>query len=181
MIVTSTEPKEGFVSVRSLAEAAGEWPSYDCVLTIESPDFEGGLRIAPGGRTFQAVYAFDDTDLTGGRGRAATPEEIRDMLLIARRYRDRKLLVHCLQGQIRSAAVALGVIADRLGTGAEDDAVRILVGIRPTAVCNTVVLEHADALLKRGGALKAAWERHLELDDRAAGVMLLRGLAATQA
>jgi len=180
MLLTSANPPEGFLVVKSLKEAASEWSAYDCVMTIESPGFDGGLRIPATAKTRQHVVQFDDTDLDQGRGRAATVDEVREMLLLAREYRNAKLMVHCLQGQSRSAAVALGVVSDRIGRGREDEAVEILMRMRPTAVCNTIVLDLVDGLLGRDGALKNAWQRQLAVNDRAAGVMLLRELAARQ-
>ena len=181
MLITDLDTPEGFISVKSLAEASREWSSFDHVLTIEDVAFENGLRIPGNARTRQSVIQFDDTDIENGRSRAATREEVRALLLEARNHVRAKLLVHCLQGQSRSAAIALGVISDRIGAGRESEAVEILLRIRPTAVCNRLILRHADELLGRQGKLLAAWDRHLERDDRAAGVMLLKGLAERQA
>ncbi len=181
MLITELNTPEGFISVKSLAEASREWASFDHVLTIEDVGFENGLRIPANAKTQQSVIQFDDTDIENGRSRAATREEVRALLLEARKHVRAKLLIHCLQGQSRSAAIALGVISDRIGAGKETEAVGILLRIRPTAVCNRLVVRYADDLLRRQGKLLAAWDKHLELDDKAAGVMLLRGLAERQA
>lgn len=71
------------------------------------------------------------------------------------------LLIHCRHGVGRSAAVALAVIADRLGPGQEGEALEELLTIRPQATPNLVVIKLADAWLERGGRLAAAvhtWE-----------------------
>jgi hypothetical protein len=52
-----------------------------------------------------------------------------------------------------------------------------LLQICPLAVCNRIVLQHADALLSRNGAIFAAWQAYEDTNDKAAGVRLLRGLA----
>lgn len=178
MLLSSANPSEGFIAVKSLAEARREWSAFDHVITIEDADFSEGLRVTRSARTTQTILQFDDTDLTAGRGKAATRDQVRFLLMKGREHRASKLLVHCHQGQSRSAAVALGIIADRLGKGREREAVAALLAIRPTSVCNTLVLRHADDLLGRGGELIKEWKAHLAKDDRAAGVMLLRGLAA---
>ncbi len=180
MLIMPGNAKEGFVAVKSLADARRDWAGFDHVITIEDAGYEDGLRVRPG-KTTQTVIQFDDTDLTEGRGKAATKDEVRFLLMKGREHTASKLLVHCHQGQSRSAAVALGIIADRLGKGAERDAVSALLAIRPTAVCNSLVLAHADSLLGRNGELVAAWKAHLDSDDKAAGVMLLRALWEKQA
>ena len=61
----------------------------------------------------------------------------------------------------RSAAIALAVIADRLGPGAEREALDRLLAVRPEATPNLVVVELADRILQRSGHLVealAAWE-----------------------
>lgn len=175
MLIMLANTKEGFVAVKSLADARRDWAGFDHVITIEDAGYEDGLRVLPG-KTTQTVVQFDDTDLTEGRGKAATKDEVRFLLMKGREHTASKLLVHCHQGQSRSAAVALGIIADRLGKGFERDAVTALLAIRPTAVCNSLVLSHADSLLGRDGELVKAWKAHLDSDDKAAGVVLLRAL-----
>jgi predicted protein tyrosine phosphatase len=177
MLIVPGNAKEGFIVVKSLADARRDWAGFDHVITIEDQNYEDGLRVRSE-KTTQTVMQFDDTDLTQGRGKAATKEEVRYLLMKGREYTTSKLLVHCHQGQSRSAAIALGIIADRLGKGREAEAVTSVLSIRPTAVCNSLVLRHADGLLGRDGALVKEWEAHLAKDDRAAGVMLLRELAS---
>lgn len=179
MLLSPTTSRDAFIAVKSLADARRDWHCFDHVITIEDAGHREGLRLPPGGTT-QTVVQFDDTDLLQGRGLAATSEQVRHLLFKGREFIGSKLLVHCHQGQSRSAAIALGIIADRLGQGKEAEAVSELLLVRPTAVCNSIVLSHADTLLSRRGALTAAWKAHIETDDKAAGVMLLRGLWAKQ-
>jgi predicted protein tyrosine phosphatase len=180
MLLTTDIQPEGFLSVKSLKEARSEWGGYDCVVTIEDADFEDGLRVPASFRTRHHVFRFDDTDLPTGHGRAPSMADVKAILMIGRDNRGKKLLVHCLQGQSRSAGAALGIIADRLGPGREAEAVSILMRIRPTAVCNALVVEHVDTLLQRGGAIRDAWNSQLATNDKAQGVMLLRRLAESQ-
>jgi predicted protein tyrosine phosphatase len=67
-----------------------------------------------------------------------------------------RLLIHCHAGISRSSAIAVALIAARLGPGHEDDAVDAVLAIRPQAVPNLAVIRHADAILERSGRLTAA-------------------------
>lgn len=164
------------IAVKSLKAARDGWVGFDGVITIEDANFQGGLRIQSE-KTRQAVFQFDDTDRIGGRSSAPEVAQIKRILEIGRQFRGKRLMVHCFQGQSRSAGAALAILADRLGAGREKDAVDELLKICPMAVCNRVVLQHADQLLSRDGAIMGAWQAYEDTNDKAAGVRLLRGLA----
>jgi predicted protein tyrosine phosphatase len=72
------------------------------------------------------------------------------------------LLIHCAAGISRSTAAALIVFAVWLGPGRETDAVSALYDVAPQAWPNARMVEMADILLGREGALLTA----LEGDDR---------------
>ncbi len=167
------------VAVKSLAEARRDWLGFDMVVTIEDSTFTDGLRIS-NSKVPQAVFRFDDLDRIGGSGVAPTENDVALMIGIGRQARGKKLLVHCHQGQSRSAAVALSIIADRLGRGREREAVEKLMEIRPSSVCNLMILALADKFLKRDGALLKAWNDFESSNDKASGIRLLRGLAEQQ-
>lgn len=167
------------ISVKSLAEARQEWHGFDGVLTIEDVGFEDGLRVG-NDQLRQIVFQFDDTDHVGGPAVAPEIEQIRQAIEYGRHFEGKNLLINCHQGQCRSAAVALAIIADRLGVGREEDAVARLIEIRPSSVCNLVVLEHADTLLERRGVLRDAWMAYEDTNRKAAGIRLLRSLAHQQ-
>ena len=127
---------------------------------------------------------FDDLPLTewtdrhGRRWYGPTAADIERLLAFGRRLQAADIAVHCLHGRSRSAAVALMLIADRLGPGGEALAVDLLLahgeahGIRVQPNPQIVVL--ADNLLGRRRALVTAlgerceqartwreyWERH---------------------
>jgi predicted protein tyrosine phosphatase len=179
MILSSAPAPEDFIAVRSLREARQEWHAYAHVITIEDPSMENGLRISATERTRQTVFQFDDTDNPlSSRGPKAS--DVQDMLLIGRNNVGRRMMLHCVEGKSRSAAVALGIITDRMGPGREEEAVQLLKRIRPMAVCNWLIVQQIDTLLNRGGSLAAAWERERSRNDRVAGIMLLRELAEKQ-
>lgn len=176
MMLIVGSAQDELIAVKSLKAAREGWIGFDGVITIEDVNFVEGLRINSE-RTRQMVFQFDDTDRIGGSARAPGLEQIHRILQFARRYRGKRLLVHCLQGQSRSAGAALSILADRLGAGREKEAVDQLLQICPMAVCNRVVLQHADTLLGRDGAIMSAWQACEDANDKAAGVRLLRGLA----
>lgn len=168
--------QDEFIAVKSLKAARDGWVGFDGVVTIEDAHFADGLRIQSD-KTRQMVFQFDDTDRIGGHAFAPKLVQIQCILEIGRQYRGKRLLVHCFQGQSRSAGAALAILADRLGAGQEKAAVDQLLQICPLAVCNRVVLQHADTLLSRNGAIMSAWQAYEDTNDKAAGVRLLRGLA----
>lgn len=67
-----------------------------------------------------------------------------------------RLLVHCHAGISRSSAIALTILAARMGPGSERRAAEELFRIRPEAVPNLHVVALADRILARGGHLLEA-------------------------
>ena len=76
-----------------------------------------------------------------------------------------RLLVHCEAGISRSSAAALTVFATWLGAAKEREAVEKTYAAQPHAWPNSQLVEHADELLRRGGALIAAVNRAIEALD----------------
>ncbi len=155
-------PVPGQLAVGSLSQAQQHKRRYGAVLTLEDPSCRRNQRLRfhrPG--PAHLALAFEDADAALHRVRVASPAQVAQALEFARTYAGCSLLVHCLHGVGRSAAVALAVLADRLGPGRESEAVAQLHALRPEAVPNLVVVGQADRELQRGGALCAAlnaWE-----------------------
>jgi predicted protein tyrosine phosphatase len=76
-----------------------------------------------------------------------------------------RLLVHCEAGISRSSAAALTVFATWLGAGNEQEAVDRTYAAQPHAWPNSQLVEHADALLERNGALIAVVDKAIEALD----------------
>jgi predicted protein tyrosine phosphatase len=76
-----------------------------------------------------------------------------------------RLLVHCEAGISRSSAAALTVLATWLGAGKEQGAVDKTYAAQPHAWPNSQLVELADELLGRDGALIAAVNRTIETLD----------------
>jgi predicted protein tyrosine phosphatase len=76
-----------------------------------------------------------------------------------------KLLVHCEAGISRSSAAALTVFATWLGAGKEQEAVDKTYAAQPYAWPNSQLVELADALLGRDGALIAVVDKAIQALD----------------
>ena len=66
------------------------------------------------------------------------------------------LLVHCTAGASRSPAVAFAIICLALGEGRENEAMRLLLSIKPDVYPNSLVVKYADDLLDRKGRMVEA-------------------------
>ena len=73
------------------------------------------------------VLDFEDVDRDDGFIRVASREQVAAALTFAREQATGSLLIHCYHGVGRSAAIALAVLADRLGPGSEDEAMNQLL------------------------------------------------------
>lgn len=72
--------------------------------------------------------------------------------------RQAPLLIHCHMGFSRSPAAALAIVAEALGPGKDIDACEVVRTLAPDADLNRLMVEHADAILERNGALVRAVE-----------------------
>lgn len=152
------EPRPGHLSVGTLSQAKKHKRKFDAVLTLEDPNCRPGdrLRFTSKPQPPHLVLTFEDTDSEEFGYATATQEQVQQALAFARTHAEGALLVHCFHGVGRSAAVALAILADRLGPGKEAVAVEELFTLRPPATPNLVVVAHADNLLCRHGALTSA-------------------------
>lgn len=145
------------IAVKSLNGAAKTKRKYDAVLTIEDPLFRNGLRFHSRPHPDHLVLMFEDVDVLRDDIAMPAMEHIAAAIEFGRENNSGSLLVHCKAGVARSTALALAIIADRLGKGREQEAVRYLLKIRDCAVPNLVVLDMVDGYLGREGKLKQAW------------------------
>ena len=156
-------PMPGGIAVASLAQARRHKRRYDAVISIEDPGRRpsGSLRFRKIPAPRHLVLAFEDVDDDDLGLQVATHDHVARALSFARDHRAGALLIHCLHGVGRSAAVALGILADRYGQGSEARVLEHLLSMRPEATPNRVVVKIADQLLERDGALITAmdlWE-----------------------
>ncbi len=106
---------------------------------------------------------FDDIAISAyGPFQGPTMDDVSAVIEFGRRIRERKpegrVVVHCLHGVSRSAAMALTLIADDLGPGREEEAVQRLLAqdVEGRMHPNPLIVSMADAALFRYGALAAA-------------------------
>jgi predicted protein tyrosine phosphatase len=123
------------------------------------------LDFADSARPSELSLEFEDLDEPADGARTATPGDVARALEFARRVEGR-LLVVSRAGKGRAPAIALAIAAARLGPGQERRALTHVMGLERHAVPNRLVVEHADALLARGGRLLAALEERSRLDPR---------------
>jgi predicted protein tyrosine phosphatase len=157
-------PAPGQIAVGSLSQARKHKRAFGAVITLEDPGARPAnrLRFSRKPAPPHLVLTFEDVDDDTLGLAVATGEHVERALKFARSNQDAALLVHCFHGVGRSAAIALAVLADRLGAGREAGAVEQLIAIRPQATPNLVVIRHADRLLDREGRLIQAvadWEK----------------------
>lgn len=145
------------ISVTSLSGATRAKRRCDAVLTIEDPLFRNGLRFHKKPHPDQLVLMFEDVDTYESTVAMPALQHVEAAISFGREHAGGKLLVHCKAGVARSTALALAIIADRLGEGNEAAAVRYLLKIRKEAAPNLFLLDMVDDYLNRGGKLKSAW------------------------
>jgi len=75
---------------------------------------------------------------------------------------DGKTLVHCAMGISRSTAAAYISMCVLGGPGSEEQALRTVLELQPWAHPNRTLVEHADRLLRRGGAMIELLDRGLD-------------------
>lgn len=147
----------GSVVVKALGPARRHKRKAAAVVTVEDPGRRNGLRFHSSPHPDHIVLRFEDVDVVDETVAMPRPGHVDAVLRFARENPDGTLLVHCKAGIARSTALALAVIADRLGPGREREAVAELLSARPEAAPNLLMLGFADDLLERSGRLVEAW------------------------
>ena len=145
------------IAITSLPRALRLKRRHDALITIEDPGARKTLRFHRTPHPDQLVLKFEDVDAHDDGIAGPHEHHVEAAIRFAREHAGGSLLVHCHAGVCRSTAVGLAVMADRLGPGGEEEAVRRLRLSNPDAVPNLLVLRMADGFLERGGNLFDAW------------------------
>ena len=152
--VMAGDPISG-IDIAGLYEAERIKRDYGAIISIADPDESTlGFRYEP--YPEQLILRFADIDAPWPGFPLPTIDHAAEALAFARLNANEDLLVHCSAGVSRSPAVALGIIADRLGDGFEEAALAAVIAKRPEALPNMMVVHHMDEALARGGALVRA-------------------------
>ena len=125
---------------------------YDGVITIEDTNTEEPLRIS-GNNPLQLVLRFDDISHPIDDFVMPAASHILSAIQFTQKWKQPSLLIHCRAGMSRSPAVSLAIIADKLGSGREVDAVNALLKIVPLCTPNRYLVELIDGTLERSGHL----------------------------
>ena len=126
--------------------------TYDGIITIEDTTIREPFRIQTD-EPKQLILRFDDINQPMDDYVIPQMNHIKRALDFADKIEDGSLLIHCHAGISRSSAIALAVIAKRLGSGKEEEAVNTLEHINPNCRPNRSIVEMTDELLERNGKL----------------------------
>jgi predicted protein tyrosine phosphatase len=69
-----------------------------------------------------------------------------------------EILIHCWAGISRSTAVAYAILCQAAGPGREAECFNSILTVRPQAFPNALIVELADRILNRKGAMRRACE-----------------------
>jgi len=143
----------GYLHVCSLAAAREtDLSSFSAVITIEDTATKAPFRIEDE-HVEQLVLRFDDISKPIDDFVPPDEGDIRTALVFGRRYANEKMMIHCHAGSSRSPAIALAILADRLGAGMEAQAITKLFAISRWSSPNMRVIQIADGILDRRGML----------------------------
>lgn len=152
------------IDILPLSSARRHKRRYDAVITVEDPGIRAvkRLRFHNTPHPDHLVLRCEDIDDRDDTIAVPHPSHMAAALAFARANAGARLMVHCHAGVCRSTAIGLAILAEKFGAGAEERAVMALLETNPDAVPNLCMLEDADALLCRAGALSGAWHRIAE-------------------
>ena len=126
--------------------------TYDGIITIEDTTIREPFRVQTD-EPKQLILQFEDINKPMDDYIIPQMCHIKRALEFADKIEDGSLLIHCHAGISRSSAIALAVIAKRLGPGKEEEAVNTLEHINPNCRPNKFIVEMTDELLERDGKL----------------------------
>ena len=142
-----------YIQICSLGAAReADIEAYDGIITIENSEIEEPFRVESEYPP-QRVLMFDDIAAPIDNWVVAEEYHVRSALVFARQWDQPSLLIHCHAGMSRSPAIALAILADWLGEGREDEAVKELIKVAPLCTPNMLVVNISDRVLGRAGRL----------------------------
>ncbi len=150
--------------VGSLQDALMHGAEFEAVISIIEPEHVPRMP-----QDDHLVIAVHDIDQPVPGMRMADHGDVERILDFARGLTDVPIFIHCYAGISRSTATALTILADRLGPGSEEEALDLVLGIRPIAVPNRHIVKLADDVLGRRNRLYDVfdqWDRGNPKNER---------------
>lgn len=136
------------------------------VISIWDPEWleRGGvevqLRKRLSGQTRLHIAYFHDSSSEEPGRRAPVEDDLRSILTFAKDLQpEGSVLIHCWAGISRSTAIAYAILCQSTGPGHESDCIESVLAIRPQAFPNALIVELADRILERQGAMRQACEK----------------------
>ena len=107
------------------------------------------------------IAIFDDIEREEQGYVAPTEEDISEILVFSLGIPyGARVLVHCMAGLRRSTAVAYAIACQVAGAGYEQEAFEVVRAARPQLAPNQLIVEIADLLLQRHGAMSEVVDAH---------------------
>jgi predicted protein tyrosine phosphatase len=127
---------------------------------IERGGIEQQLRKRLRIETRLHIAYFHDLSWEEPGRRAPVEDDLRQILSFAADLRpEGSVLIHCWAGVSRSTAVAYAILCQSTGPGRELDCFESVLAVRPQAFPNALIVELADRILERNGAMRRACEK----------------------
>lgn len=129
---------------------------------IERGGVETQLRKRLRAQTRLHIAYFHDASVEESGRQVPVEDDLRRILAFAADLEsDAAILVHCWAGISRSTAVAYAILCQAVGPGRELECIESVLAVRPQAFPNALIVELADKILARNGAMQDAVEELL--------------------
>jgi predicted protein tyrosine phosphatase len=140
--------------------------AFTHVISIWDPEWidRGGvehqLKKRLAGETRIHIAYFHDCSVEEPGRRLPAENDLREILTFAADLKpEAHVLIHCWAGISRSTAVAYAILCQFTGPGRESDCIEAILAVRPQAFPNSLIVDLADRILERKGAMRQACEK----------------------
>jgi predicted protein tyrosine phosphatase len=161
---TMSTPKIYVCGVPELEAAFSN--AFTHVISIWDPEWvdRGGvehqLKKRLAGETRLHIAYFHDCSVEEPGRRLPVEDDLRQILAFAADLKpEAHVLIHCWAGISRSTAVAYAILCQFTGPGRESDCIEAILAARPQAFPNSLIVDLADRILERRGAMRQACDK----------------------